>query len=165
MLVIIWQVILERTEQLLNILDSFLDDCRILHMKTAMKGYYFQSHVFRSVNVQQKSACEVACYLYSNCISLNIVSSHNNGQLICELCSSDHKTHPPSLLRRLDSTYQPFKVFLFPLLLFYFFMSFSFFFKTTFYVQDKLTSVKTEQKENLMLVNPRLFSFSFHTSM
>lgn len=92
-------MILERTEQLLNILDSFLDDCRILHMKPAMKGYYFQSHVFRSVHVQQKSACEVtpACYLNSNCISLNIVSSHNNGQLICELCSSDHKTHPPSL--------------------------------------------------------------------
>ena len=48
---------------------------------------------------------------------------------------------------------------------YYFFTSFSFFFLTTFYVQDKLTSVKTKQKENLMLVNPRLFSFSFHTSM
>ena len=118
-------MILERTEQLLNIPDSFLDDCRILHMKTAMKGYYFQSHVFRSVHVQQKSACEVtpACYLNSYCISLNIVSSHNNAQLICELCSSDHKTHPPSLLRRLDSTYQPFKVFIFPLLLFLFIIS------------------------------------------
>ena len=121
--VIICQVILERTEQLLNIFNSFLDDCRILHMKPAMKAYYFQSHVFRSVRVQQKSACEVTCYLNSNCISLNIVSSHNNGQLICELCSSDHETHPPSLLRRLNSTYQPFKVFFFPFFFFLFIIS------------------------------------------
>ena len=44
----------------------------------------------------------------------------------------------------------------------------SVFFFTTFYVQDKLTSVKNKEKKKqqqpLMLVNPPLFSFSFHTT-
>lgn len=75
-----------------------------------MKGYHLQNHVFRTIQVQGGRNCDAKCYMESNCISFNVVSSHVNGTMTCELSNSDHELRPGSLTRRHGSIYQPIEV-------------------------------------------------------
>ena len=75
-----------------------------------MKGYHLQNHVFRTIQVQGGRNCDAKCYMESNCISFNVVSSQVNGTMTCELSDSDHELHPGSLTRRHGSIYQPIEV-------------------------------------------------------
>ena len=75
------------------------DVCRILEFKSAMKGYNLQGHIFKSVEVQNEADCDVKCYLESDCISFNVVTSPTDGTITCELSNSDHETHPEDLRR------------------------------------------------------------------
>ena len=75
-----------------------------------MKGYHLQNHVFRTIQVQGGRNCDAKCYMESNCISFNVVSSQVNGTMTCELSNSDHELHPGSLTRRHGSIYQPIEV-------------------------------------------------------
>ena len=87
----------------------FPDDCRILHLKPAMKEYQLRNHWLKNITVQTESACNAKCYVDANCISNNIVSLAN-GTLICQLSNSDHEMHPGDLKRDYGSIYQPIKV-------------------------------------------------------
>ena len=87
-----------------------LDVCRILEFKSAMKGYNLQGHIFKSVEVQSETDCDVKCYLESDCISFNVVTSPTDGTITCELSNSDHETHPEDLRRQFGAVYQPIKV-------------------------------------------------------
>ena len=75
-----------------------------------MVGYYLPGHVFKSIKVQKENECDTKCYLESNCVSFNVVSSLVDGTLICELSNSDHEIHPETLVRQFGSIYQPFEV-------------------------------------------------------
>ena len=75
-----------------------------------MVGYRLQRHVFKSIEVQKESECDAKCYVESNCVSFNVVSSLVDGTLMCELSNLDHETHPESLLRQFKSIYQSFEV-------------------------------------------------------
>ena len=86
------------------------DVCRILEFKSAMKGYNLQGHIFKSVEVQNETDCDVKCYLESDCISFNVVTSPTDGKITCELSNSDHETHPEDLRRQFGAVYQPIKV-------------------------------------------------------
>ena len=74
-----------------------------------MKGYNLQGHIFKSVEVQNKTDCDVKCYLESDCISFNVVTSPRDGTITCELSNSDHETHPEDLRRQFGAVYQPIK--------------------------------------------------------
>ena len=87
-----------------------LDVCRILEFKSAMKGYNLQGHIFKSVEVKSETDCDVNCYLESDCISFNVVTSPTDGTITCELSNSDHETHPEDLRRQFGAVYQPIKV-------------------------------------------------------
>ena len=86
------------------------DVCRILEFKSAMKGYNLQGHIFKSVEVKSETDCDVKCYLESDCISFNVVTSPTDGTITCELSNSDHETHPEDLRRQFGAVYQPIKV-------------------------------------------------------
>ena len=86
------------------------DVCRILEFKSAMKGYNLQGHIFKSVEVKSETDCDVNCYLESDCISFNVVTSPTDGTITCELSNSDHETHPEDLRRQFGAVYQPIKV-------------------------------------------------------
>ena len=86
------------------------DVCRILEFKSAMKGYNLQGHIFKSVEVKSETDCDVNCYLESDCISFNVVTSPTDGTITCELSNSDHETHPEDLRRHFGAVYQPIKV-------------------------------------------------------
>ena len=86
------------------------DVCRILEFKSAMKGYNLHGHIFKSVEVQNETDCDVKCYLESDCISFNVVTSPTDGTITCELSNSDHETHPEDLRRQFGAVYQPIKV-------------------------------------------------------
>ena len=86
------------------------DVCRVLEFKSAMKGYNLQGHIFKSVEVQNETDCDVKCYLESDCISFNVVTSPTDGKITCELSNSDHETHPEDLRRQFGAVYQPIKV-------------------------------------------------------
>ena len=86
------------------------DVCRILEFKSAMKGYNLQGHIFKSVEVKSETDCDVKCYLESDCISFNVVTSPTDGKITCELSNSDHETHPEDLRRQFGAVYQPIKV-------------------------------------------------------
>ena len=86
------------------------DVCRILEFKPAMKGYNLQGHIFKSVEIQNETDCDVKCYLESDCISFNVVTSPTDGKITCELSNSDHETHPEDLRRQFGAVYQPIKV-------------------------------------------------------
>ena len=86
------------------------DVCRVLEFKSAMKGYNLQGHIFKSVEVQNETDCDVKCYLESDCISFNVVTSPTDGTITCELSNSDHETHPEDLRRQFGAVYQPIKV-------------------------------------------------------
>ena len=86
------------------------DVCRVLGFKSAMKGYNLQGHIFKSVEVQNETDCDVKCYLESDCISFNVVTSPTDGTITCELSNSDHETHPEDLRRQFGAVYQPIKV-------------------------------------------------------
>ena len=86
------------------------DVCRILEFKSAMKGYNLQGHIFKSVEVKSETDCDVNCYLESDCISFNVVTSPTDGTITCELSNSDHETHPEDLRRKFGAVYQPIKV-------------------------------------------------------
>ena len=86
------------------------DVCRILEFKSAMKGYNLQGHIFKSVEVKSETDCDVNCYLESDCISFNVVTSPTDGKITCELSNSDHETHPEDLRRQFGAVYQPIKV-------------------------------------------------------
>ena len=86
------------------------DVCRILEFKPAMKGYNLHGHIFKSVEVQNETDCDVKCYLESDCISFNVVTSPTDGKITCELSNSDHETHPEDLRRQFGAVYQPIKV-------------------------------------------------------
>ena len=86
------------------------DVCRILEFKSAMKGYNLQGHIFKSVEVKNETDCDVNCYLESDCISFNVVTSPTDGTITCELSNSDHETHPEDLRRQFGAVYQPIKV-------------------------------------------------------
>ena len=86
------------------------DVCRILEFKPAMKGYNLHGHIFKSVEIQNETDCDVKCYLESDCISFNVVTSPTDGKITCELSNSDHETHPEDLRRQFGAVYQPIKV-------------------------------------------------------
>ena len=86
------------------------DVCRVLEFKSAMKGYNLQGHIFKSVEVKSETDCDVNCYLESDCISFNVVTSPTDGKITCELSNSDHETHPEDLRRQFGAVYQPIKV-------------------------------------------------------
>ena len=86
------------------------DVCRILEFKPAMKGYNLHGHIFKSVEIQNETDCDVKCYLESDCISFNVVTSPTDGKITCELSNSGHETHPEDLRRQFGAVYQPIKV-------------------------------------------------------
>ena len=86
------------------------DVCRILEFKPAMKGYNLHGHIFKNVEIQNETDCDVKCYLESDCISFNVVTSPTDGKITCELSNSDHETHPEDLRRQFGAVYQPIKV-------------------------------------------------------
>ena len=69
-----------------------------------------QGHIFKSVEVKSETDCDVNCYLESDCISFNVVTSPTDGTITCELSNSDHETHPEDLRRQFGAVYQPIKV-------------------------------------------------------
>ena len=75
-----------------------------------MKGYNLQGHIFKSVEVQNETDCDVKYYLESDCISFNVVTSPTDGTITCELSNCDHETHPEDLRRQFGAVYQPIKV-------------------------------------------------------
>ena len=66
--------------------------------------------MFKSIKVQKNSECDARCYVESNCVSFNVVSSLVDGTLMCELSNSDHEIHPEALLNQFGSIYQSFEV-------------------------------------------------------
>lgn len=75
-----------------------------------MKGHYLEGHLFKSIAVREESTCDVKCYIEDSCVSYNIVSSPEDGTLLCELSTSDHEMHPGDLKLRFGAIYQSFEV-------------------------------------------------------
>ena len=78
-------------------------------MNPAKQDFILEKHVFKMVEIETASACEVNCFMEADCVSYNL-KPQQNGKLLCELSDSDHANNQQDLRYREGTVYRSFKV-------------------------------------------------------
>ena len=58
-------------------------------MNPAKQDFILEKHVFKMVEIETASACEVNCFMEADCVSYNL-KPQQNGKLLYEFSDSDH---------------------------------------------------------------------------
>ena len=78
-------------------------------MNPAKQDFILEKHVFKIVEIETASACEVNCFVEADCVSYNL-KPQQNGKLLCELSDSDHTNNQQDLRYKKGTVYKSFKV-------------------------------------------------------
>ena len=78
-------------------------------MNPAKQDFILEKHVFKMMEIETASACEVNCFLEADCVSYNL-KPQQNGKLLCELSDSDHANNRQDLRYKEGTVYKSFKV-------------------------------------------------------
>ena len=65
--------------------------------------------MFKKMEIESASACEVNCYMEADCISYNL-KPLQGGRFLCELSDSENVVHPEDLQYKQGTVYKSFKV-------------------------------------------------------
>ena len=80
-----------------------------MEINPSIKDYSLTGHVFKSMVIEDSSACEVNCFAEDDCTSFN-VKSLQSGDHLCELSNSSDVVHPEDLKEEHGTVYTSFKV-------------------------------------------------------
>ena len=58
-------------------------------MNPAKQDFILEKHVFKMMEIETASACEVNCFMEADCVSYNL-KPQQNGKLLYEFSDSDH---------------------------------------------------------------------------
>ena len=78
-------------------------------MNPAKQDFILEKHVFKMMEIETASACEVNCFMEADCVSYNL-KPQQNGKLLCELSDSDHANNRQDLRYKEGTVYKSFKV-------------------------------------------------------
>ena len=78
-------------------------------MNPAKQDFILEKHVFKMMEIETASACEVNCFMEADCVSYNL-KPQQNGKLLCELSDSDHANNQQDLRYKEGTIYKSFKV-------------------------------------------------------
>ena len=78
-------------------------------MNPTVQDFFLEKHVFKMMDIETASACEVNCFIEAECISYNL-KPQRNGKYLCELSDSDYETNPKDFRYKEGSVYKSFKV-------------------------------------------------------
>ncbi|PFX16134.1 Hemicentin-1 [Stylophora pistillata] len=77
-------------------------------MNPTVQDFFLEKHVFKMMEIETASACEVNCFIEADCISYNL-KPKRNGKYLCELSDSDYETNPKDFRYKEGSVYKSFK--------------------------------------------------------
>ena len=78
-------------------------------MNPAKQDFILEKHVFKMMEIETASACEVNCFMEADCVSYNL-KPQQNGKILCELSDSDHINSHQDLRSKKVTVYKSFKV-------------------------------------------------------
>ena len=78
-------------------------------MNPAKQDFILEKHVFKMMEIETASACEVNCFMEADCVSYNL-KPQQNGKLLCELSDSDHANNRQDLRYKKGTVYKSFKM-------------------------------------------------------
>lgn len=84
------------------------EDCRQVEINPSIEDHTLTGHVFKSMVIQDSSACDVNCFIENDCVSFNVKPLLNEDYL-CELSNSCHVVHPEDLKEEQGTVYTSFK--------------------------------------------------------
>ncbi|KAL9971198.1 hypothetical protein ACROYT_G023695 [Oculina patagonica] len=84
------------------------ENCRQVEINPAIEDHTLVGHVFKSILIQDSSACEVNCFMEGDCVSFN-VKLQQDGKYLCNLSNSDHVVHPGDLKEEQGAVYTSFR--------------------------------------------------------
>ncbi|PFX30192.1 Hemicentin-1 [Stylophora pistillata] len=82
-----------------NFWKTFIENCRQVHMNPTVQDFFLEKHVFKMMEIETASACEVNCFIEADCISYNLKPQRNE-KYLCELSDSDYETNPKDFSAR-----------------------------------------------------------------
>lgn len=80
-----------------------------MEINPSIEDHTLTGHVFKSMVIQDSSACDVNCFIENDCVSFNIKPLLNEDYL-CELSNSCDVVHPEDLKEEQGTVYTSFKV-------------------------------------------------------
>ena len=80
-----------------------------MEINPSIEDHTLTGHVFKSMVIQDSSACETNCFMEGDCVSFN-VKPLQNGDHLCELSNSIDVVHPENLKDEQGTVYTSFKV-------------------------------------------------------
>ena len=103
-----------KTKVMVKNLWKLISVCLILRklqveMNPAKQDFILEKHVFKMMEIETASACEVNCFMEADCVSYNL-KPQQNGKLLCELSDSDHTNNQQDLRYKKGTVYKSFKV-------------------------------------------------------
>ncbi|XP_078373690.1 uncharacterized protein LOC144657247 isoform X3 [Oculina patagonica] len=84
------------------------EDCRQVEINPSIEDHTFVGHVFKSILIQDSSACQVNCFIEDDCVSFN-VKQLQDGKYLCELNNCSDAVHPEDLKDKQGTVYTSFK--------------------------------------------------------
>ena len=82
-----------------------------MKMNPSVHNFFLKSHVFRRLEIELPSACEVNCFMDADCVSYNLRQPQDlDGRYLCELSDSTHKIHPLDVKFEEGAVYKSFRV-------------------------------------------------------
>ena len=80
-----------------------------MEINPSIKDYSLTGHVFKTMVIQDSSACDVNCFVEDDCASFN-VKPLQSGDHLCELSNSSDVVYPEDLKEEQGTVYTSFKV-------------------------------------------------------
>ncbi|KAL9971192.1 hypothetical protein ACROYT_G023688 [Oculina patagonica] len=84
------------------------ENCRQVEINPPIEDHTLVGHVFKSMLIQDSSACEVNCFMEGDCVSFN-VKLQQHGNHLCELSNSSDDVHPEDLKEERGAKYTSFQ--------------------------------------------------------
>ena len=78
-------------------------------MNPAKQEFVLENHVFKRMEIETASACEMNCFMEADRVSYNL-NLQQNGTILCELSDSDHANNQQDLRYKEGTVYKSFKV-------------------------------------------------------
>ncbi|XP_078373693.1 uncharacterized protein LOC144657247 isoform X5 [Oculina patagonica] len=84
------------------------ENCRQVEINPSIEDHTLVGHVFKSLLIQDSSACEVNCFTKDDCVSFNVKPLQDDKHF-CELSNSSDVVHPEDLKDEQGTVYTSFK--------------------------------------------------------
>lgn len=82
-----------------------------MEMDHLIHDFFLENHVIRRREIISASACEVCCYMATDCVSYNLRQPQDpDGGYLCELNNSTNEIHPFDVKYEKGAVYQSFMV-------------------------------------------------------